>query len=181
MTIELYPTVRHEIDLRDEFKRLLIGDAWEIGKEQLYIYRRMRRDGNDQLVPCACKSETTDEGDRNYFCPYCFGEGFLWDEDWISGIRVRSRGARRRIDRVEIAEAGILHPEISYMYLNYLSSPTFHDRIIAPQIDPEGRAIWPIKISHYWTIDKADPLRSDYGRIEYWLLTIRERLLDQNL
>lgn len=173
----LYP-VSHEIDLRDELRRMFVGDAWEIGKEQLYIYRRMRRGEDDRLVPCSCNNPLSQEGDRHIFCPYCFGEGFLWDEHWISGIRVRSRGARRRVDRLDMEEAGLLHPEISYMYVNHLSSPTTQDKILAPQIDPEGRIQWPVKVSHYWAIEKADPLRGDGGRIEYWLLTLRERPVD---
>lgn len=179
MSLELYPT-RSEIDLRDELFRTLAGDGCEISKEQLYIYRRFRRDQDDQYIPCGCRNPVTLEGDQHSPCPFCFGEGILWDEHWVSGFRSRVRGTRRRVDRLEQLEAGILHPEVSFIYLPYQCVPTVKDVIIAPQIDTEGRPLWPIKVLHYWAIEKVDAFRSDCGRVEYWLLTVRERPLDKH-
>lgn len=177
MSLPLYP-VSHEIDFREEVRRSLCGDGWEVSKEQLFIYRRFRRDAMDARIPCACQDIVTLEGDQHSSCPYCFGEGFLWDEHWVSGFRSRARGPRRRIDRIEQVEPGILHPEISYIYLPYQCVPTVQDCLISPQIDVEGRPLWPIKAAHYWVIEKVDPMRSDRGRVEYWFLTVRERPLD---
>lgn len=174
----LYPR-RTEIDFRDEFNRLLFGDHWEIGKEQLYIYRRMRRDAQDKLISCVCQSKLTDEGEVHVTCPYCFGEGFLWDDAWVSGILLKHRTLRRRVERTVYEEFSVLHPDITFMYLVYTSIPTVDDKILAPQIDTSGQIVWPPKIINDWNIDKADPMRGDYGRVEYWFLTLRARSQDR--
>jgi len=178
--VDYYP--RHpsssEIDMRDELRRFLVGDDLEIPKEKKFILRRMRRNSLDQLVPCACLNSLTKEGDRDRFCPYCFGEGFLWDEEFISGVHVEARrGNRRKIQEPLLLEPVILDPMLSYLYLFYYVNPTIQDRIIAPQVDDAGRLVWPIKISQYWHIEAANPMWGENGRIDYWVLTIRENLV----
>lgn len=177
---ELYPRGA-EIDMRDEFMRTLLGDDWEKGKRQLFIYRRMRRDALEQLVPCVCLSDVTNEGDRDRFCPYCFGEGFLWDEEWVSGLHVLARrGGRRSVQKTIFEQWGMIDPSFSFMYLPYKVCPSQQDKIISPQITPEGEIIWPIEIMHYFRIDSADPVRNEHGRVELWSVTVRENLPGKN-
>jgi hypothetical protein len=180
--LDLYPHLHTEIDLRDELARTLDGDNWEIGKKQPLIYRRMRRDTADQILPCACLNRDTGEGSRDQFCPYCHGEGFLWDEEWIYGIKILPRlGMRRRMDTVESAEVGMMFPQFTFLALPYDASPTLQDRIISPQTDTEGQPTNPIKIRNYYYVEKADCMLGEHGRIEYWRLMLRNRLPEQPL
>jgi|WetSurMetagenome_2_1015567.scaffolds.fasta_scaffold61167_3 hypothetical protein len=178
--VELYPKNSiddREIDMRQEMKEALTGSLFDIPKEELFILRRMRRDDYDQLLPCVCISSTTNEGDKDRFCPYCFGEGFLWDEQFFSGLHMLARKAgRRRIQATMIWEPAIIDPSVSFMYVPYFVNPSQQDRIIAPQIDDEGKIVWPIRIYHYWRIDSTDPVRGNDGRIEFWSLTLRENM-----
>jgi hypothetical protein len=181
--LELYPNVRTEIDLRDELAQTINGSDYEISKGQLYILRRMRRvPDTDALIPCSCFNPQTKEGSSDVFCPYCHGEGHLWDEEWFNGIRIRNRRAMvGKNDSIDQAIAGYLYPELAYIYTAYDLCPTTHDRVIMAQMDVEGYTQWPVKIAHYYYIEKPDHKRSDEGRLEYWRLTIRERLAESTV
>ena len=73
-----------EVDLRQEFYEFLYGSATEVAKGRPGILRRMRNDDGGVLIPCPCVDEKTGEPDRDTVCPYCWGEGYLWDEEWIT-------------------------------------------------------------------------------------------------
>ena len=183
MIINLYPDTLTEIDLRAEMEHTIEGGDYETAKGQSYILRRMRRQaGNDLLIPCSCFNPNTKEGSSDVYCPYCHGEGHLWDEEWFRGIKIRNRmGTQGRIDSIMQELAGLIHPELSYIYTTYDLCPTMDDRIIMAQLDVEGNPQWPIKIGHYYFIEKSDFKRCDKGRLEYWRLTVRERLAESTV
>ena len=175
--IDLYPSSRTEIDLRDELERLFHGDSIEIPKARRLILRRMRLTDDEQLIPCACLNSETKEGDRDTPCPYCFGEGFLWDEEWTDIVIAFSRlGARKTAEGISQQAPGLLHPGRVYAYCQYHVNPTYRDRILLPQVDDNNQIMWPLKVRRYYYIEKTDALRADYGWLQYWRMTIRERI-----
>ncbi len=178
MSLNLYPDTRTEIDLRSELQQTIDGNAYEIAKGRMYILRRMRRvPGTDERIRCACFNPDTKEGSADVYCPYCHGEGHLWDEEWFKGLNIKNRMARQaRLDAIIQEITGQIYPGLSYIYTTYDICPTRHDRVITPQIDVQGNIQWPIKIAAYYYVEKPDHKRCDDGRIEYWRLTVRERL-----
>ena len=78
------PNIVDVVNLRDEFNNLVLGTEGETPISRPFILRRMRRDNDDQMIPCSCLDSLTREPDRDYLCPYCQGRGYLWDEELIS-------------------------------------------------------------------------------------------------
>lgn len=174
MTFNPYPHPNLEVDLREELHSLLYGSDCEIPKGQYYILRRMRHENIDgPLIPCVCKSKVTKEGDVDNFCPYCLSEGYLCDEEWVFGYKVRLR-LKRSMDGIIQGRSGFIWPEPVYLFLPHHINPCREDRVLAPQIDDAGEIIEPIKLLHYYQIQLVNPLRSDNGRIEFWQVGMRE-------
>jgi hypothetical protein len=174
MSFVPYPKSSLEVDLREELDSLLHGSDAEIPKGQYYILRRMRhQNGDGPLIPCPCQSKVTRESDVDDFCPYCLSEGYLCDEEWIFGYKVRLR-LKRSMDGIIQGKSGFIWPEPVYLFLPYNVNPCKEDRVLAPQIDDEGNIPEPFKISHYYQIQIVNPLRSDFGRIEFWQVGMRE-------
>lgn len=176
VTINPYAHNRKEIDIRDEFARTLWGDLCEIGKAQFLILRRMRRNQDDTLQPCTCMSKLTREGNKDKFCAYCQGEGYLWDEEWMPSIVIQPSGiARLRTEIVILEEPGLLHPDRRIIFVPYDIRPTVDDRILKPLINVEGDIVLPLRIMSYLWIHFVTPIRSDEGRIEFWRISAREQ------
>lgn len=172
-----YAGNRKEIDIRDEFARTLWGDLCEIGKAQILILRRMRRDTQGNLQPCTCIDPLTKEGNKDKFCTYCHGEGHLWDEEWMPCIVIQPSGiARLRTEVIEVVEAGLLHPDRRIIFTPYSARPTVDDRILKPLINVEGDIVLPLRITSYLWIHFVTAVRSDTGRIEFWRISAREQL-----
>jgi len=170
--LSLYPVISgaKEIDLRLEFRRFLYGHGREIPKGQRGLLRRMRRDDDGALVVCSCVDEITREPDKDTKCPYCLGEGYLWDEEWITFYKVivSSNEGLVRKDRKE--KAGVANIPYAFFYVEHHVDPTRYDKIVEVERDLDGSAAIPYRRTAVFDIATAQPFRSDRGRVEYWRL-----------
>lgn len=142
-----------EIDLREELHNLLFGASDETAKGRIGLLRRMRRDSNGNLVNCPCRDEITNEPDKDYFCRTCWGMGYLWDEETITYFK----------------DDDTMRKEEVYFYLEYTVEPSDEDYIILIVRDEDGVPEAPVgREGKVYKIIKAEPFRSDTGRIEYW-------------
>ena len=69
--------------MRAELRRTLCGAPDEVAKGKVGLLRKMREDGSGDLVRCPCRNQATTEPDRDFFCRYCHGMGYFWDEHKI--------------------------------------------------------------------------------------------------
>lgn len=189
MGTDLYPTARNaynlrrtqldnglwpvtsaskEIDLRTEFYRTLYGWRDEVAKGQIGLLRRMRTDSDGNLISCDCVDETTHEPDLDSPCSICGGEGFIWDEEWITyyAAAIGSHEGFGRKDRP--IEPGVERVPYKFFYFEYFVEPTNNDRVVELVRDTEGNLATPYRRSAIFPISYAEPFRSDNGRIEYW-------------
>lgn len=152
-----WPTITSsgkELDLREEFRKLLYGAIDEEAKGQIGMLRRMRRDANNNWIMCPCRNAITDEPDKDFVCRYCSGMGKLWDEREIVYY----------IDSDSMRKYG----EVLF-YLEYRIWPTDGDYIVPVMRDLEGTPTKPVTREYsIYKIKQAAPFRSDSGRIEYW-------------
>ena len=165
----IWPVARtgNEIDLREEFRRFLYGFGNEIPKGQVGILRRMRTDDNGDLVPCACIDDLTNEADRDTPCPYCAGEGYLWDEEWIVYYKMMVASHEGMVRKDKTAKPGISNIPYAFFYVEHDVIPTRKDKIVEVVRDVDGNVIRPYQREAVWTISTAESLKSDSGRIEY--------------
>lgn len=158
----LYRSVpsRKELDLRDEMHRLLYGATDEIAKGKVGLIRRMREDANGRKIQCPCRSKVTHEPDRDFFCRYCHGMGYFWDEHKIVYYKSDSSFSREEGQTREFDKA------MFYFEWNANMKPT--DYIVEVALDKEGRPLQPVQRLKIYDIMSSDPYRADYGRVEFW-------------
>ena len=166
-SINFYSGLRSEIDLRQELINMFDGKNPEIPKAQLALFRRMRRDSNEQLISCPCVDSLTKEPDKDRFCPVCHGEGFLWDEEVIQIYRTYEPLSS---NPDKLFKMGLINQESVVFFTRYDSNIKRQDKILLVQLDVEGNIISPYKRTMLFSIDFPWDYRSDNGRIEYWKL-----------
>lgn len=157
-----------EADLRHELNSMFFGDGYEVAKSNKVLFRRMRRSGNN-LIECPCVDKLTREPDIDIRCEYCRGEGYLWDEDWIS---VRSvivgSSTNKLVFKSQHLAAGELNSEVKVFFVQYSVQPTMYDRIVELYSDREGEPALPYRRHRAYRFQTVQPLRSDHGRIEFY-------------
>jgi hypothetical protein len=159
---------RKEIDLRKEFSDLLYGSPQETKKGRYGLLRKMRRDSNNKPIRCICRDPVTNEPDRDTFCRYCWGHGYYWDEGWF--VYYRNDQSFR------MTEGYYKEFEGDVFYSEYFLQVNPEDYIITVKLDQDGNVIIPVERETSFKILKADPFRSDNGRIEFYgIRTIEER------
>ena len=173
--MEYYPSNRSlEIDLREELNKTLYGSSNELAKGQFAILRRMRRkDGvsypisEENLQKCPCTENPDLEADRVVKCQWCYGERFLFDDEFIVTYRASKFNY---VDMERPKGYGNLAISLAFFYCEHTIMPSRFDKIIEPMIDYDGNVISPIEVKVKHNIEMADAFRSDNGRIEFWRL-----------
>jgi hypothetical protein len=166
----LYPTSSSgkELNLRTEFYRTLFGAVDEEAKGREGLLRKMRRDSDGNPIRCVCRDIVTDEPDKDYYCRYCLGMGYYWDEIKIIYFR-NDNSFRKREGKNEEFEG-------DDFFLQYDVEVTPADYIVTVILDTEGNPSSPITRNKFFKILSADSFRSDNGRIEFWRVrAIEER------
>jgi len=161
-----------ELDLRTEFHRFLFGSATEIPKGRIGILRRMRRDDDGNVVQCPCVSAITGEPDKDTPCNYCWTEGNLWDEEWITYYKMLASSHEGLVRKNQPHEPGVSNIPFVFFYLEYDVAPTRQDKIIEVARDVDGDIIVPYKRETIYPISICEDFRSDNGRVEYWRVAV---------
>jgi hypothetical protein len=171
----LYSTSRTEPDMRKELNATFDGVFPEIAKAQKIALRIMKKDDNNKLIPCACVDELTCEPDKDTFCPYCFGEGFYWEEILVDTYKVVIRSSVGLGTKEDIFAPGLINiPIVSFYFRSDIPINVVKDicpdKVVELETDTEGNLIRPYKRQRVYRIGTAIDFRSDHGKLEYWKL-----------
>ena len=166
VTYITYPR-RTEPDLRQELINTLDGKFPEIAKKQTAVLRRIRL----PLEECSCVDKLTHEPDLDYFCPFCFGEGNLWNEVFIDVYKVLLKGELGNALKEVIISPGLSNEPVAVFYIRSSVTIGEKDKVVELELDEEGDPIRPYRRRKIYRIGEAIDLRSDNGRREYWQLT----------
>ena len=156
-----------EIDLRAEFDTLIFGDSGHIPHGREFLLRKMRRDSDGELLPCVCRDSLTGEAGTERSCPYCLGEGYYWDESWITGYTTFVGSDGGLGSRVTFLRPGSLRADTRVFYFRYDTVINYSDKIVELQLDTEGDPIVPYKREAIYKPQTIVRHRSDRGRVEY--------------
>ena len=172
-------TTGSEPDMRRELANMFDGVDPEVPKAEVGLYRTMRRDADGNPTPCACVDIITKEPDKDRWCPFCWGEGYLWDEDEIQFYSVQIGLTVRNASKEHISEPGLINSPLVVFYIRYnvvIEFP-YIDKIIRLNNDVDGNPANPRKRKDIYRITAASPLRCDNGRLEYWkVFTYRDKV-----
>jgi hypothetical protein len=133
-----------------------------------YILRRIRRDSEQRPIRCSC-STTAQVLEPNPRCPFCLGEGFLWDESWTIGFS-RQRGQ----DGPTWTPGGSIKADYRVFYLRYDTAIRQGDKVVVPALDIEGRVLQPLRREVIYMPENVLEMRADGGRLEFYTVPCRE-------
>jgi hypothetical protein len=167
----IFPT---EPDMRKEMRNTIHGSYPEIAKGTYGLHRKMRKDSQGQLEKCPCVDPVTKEPDKDNFCPICYGEGYLWDENFIRFYWVRFVGdSIVPIDKQ--TKPGTMDVPSNTFYLEYNSTIETQDKLIEIDLDSEGKIVQPIKRINIWRPEEIIRFRADTGKLEFIkVITLKE-------
>lgn len=170
-----FENVSNELDLRLEMEAFLSGDRGETSKQSKFLIRRMRRDSNNDLIACACLNPLTKEPDQEHQCPFCLGEGYYWDEPaFVTGYKMPAE-AKSRLQAQRVAlQPGQIPVFNKIFFIRYDQPLHRDDKIIELKLDSEGRPTLPYKRNMIHRIESLIEYRSDFGRLEFYVLYVNE-------
>lgn len=167
------PKQGKELDLRAEFDKFVFGDSQNIPHGKWLLVRHMRRDANGKRLECTCLGNLS--RDPSPTCPYCLGEGFLWDEKWYLGYSMYIGPDGGMANKERFVPAGIVRVDDKVFYLRYDTPIKHGDKIIEPLLDTEGKIKVPYRRVAIYMIETLIDYRADNGRIEYWAAFCKEK------
>lgn len=151
------------INMRHEMINFLDGSIFEVSKSQRGVVRKIRLNDVGDPVLCPCVDNITREQDRDYFCPICLGERYLWDEKFIDFYKVQRGDA----NGLHSKEVGNIHTDINIFYLSYTANINKYDKLIEITLNLDGTVRYPIKRVDMWQITEIVELRLDFGKVEF--------------
>ncbi len=165
---------RSEVDVRQELVNTFLGVNPEISKAQTGLLRRVRRDSNDKVIPCACVDPVTKNWDKDRLCVYCMGAGVYWDETGIQFYRTLEGPDLKNALRDRLTAAGLINIPSVVFYIRYDAVLSRGDWIVELVLDVEGDPVIPRKRRRLFRINTAMDYRADNGRLEYWKIFAHE-------
>jgi len=164
------PNVVDVVDLRREFDNLVLGFQGETPIGRPFILRRMRRDSSENLVPCSCVHSLTKEPDRDFPCPYCLGNGHLFDEELVTAYKVvaSAPGGTNAAANFPKTKPGTMYLPSARFFLSYDVNPKKDDRIVEIELDSEGDPVTPYNRVRVYEFMLVRAMRADNGKIEFW-------------
>ena len=102
----------------------------------------------------------------------CWGEGYLWDEEWITCYKMLVSSQEGMVRKDSPNKPGISNTPFVFFYLEYSVMPTRYDKIVEVKLDAAGDISLPYIREATYPIATSEDFRSDNGRIEYWRVAV---------
>lgn len=162
-----------EIDLREWVDEIFYGTNGGTPHAHLALLRRMRRT-NGVEESCICKSNSIVR-EASPACPYCLGEGFYWDEQWVYVYSWHTTSESGLAKKFMSTGAGQVKADSKVFILDYRVDVDHLDKIIDVSLDKDGQPVIPYVRKDIWIPETIIELRSDNGRLEFWAVHCREK------
>lgn len=163
-----------EVDLRKEFDDLVFGGPTSISHGRTLLLRKTRRDEDNNPIVCPCVDELTGEPDTEKACPFCLGEGFMWDENWVIGYATYVGADGGQANRIRGLTPGTIRADHRIFYLRFDTEITYKDKIVEVKLDTEGDPVVPYVRDSIYKPQTIVRYRSDGGRVEYLAIYCNE-------
>lgn len=130
----------------------------------------MRRDSSDNLIACSCVHGLTKEPDRDFPCPYCYGSGWLFDEELVTAYMVvaSAPGGSNAASNFPKMASGTMYVPAARFFLSYDVNPKKDDRIVEIELDSAGDPVTPYNRIAVYEFMLVRAMRADNAKIEFW-------------
>lgn len=182
--MELYPDLTN-IDLREELAAILYGRVDIIAQGRGFILRQLTD------AKCVCW-DTTSGGSKTPNCRYCDGEGYYWTEQqftmWMaSGVAPVYKPGFLANGQYPQAQLGYTDPNRATAYCEYTVFPNYErytfpsnpapDKLYQLKVDSVGGTVVPLIRTAKWKILNVTPLFGDFGRVEFFELSLEKEIV----
>lgn len=157
-----------EPDMRQEFINTLDGNHPEIAKKQTGVIRQRQTNSSGDFISCSCVDSLTHEPNRDRYCPFCLGEGYIWDETLVTYYKVPIDSDVDNSTLNKLIGAGLINADLVVFYIRYNESVTRYDKIVELVVDIAGSPETPYQRKAIYKIERVWEYRSDNGKLEYF-------------
>lgn len=161
-----------EINLRSELDELFFGYKSGIKHGYLCLIRHLRRDSRNKPIACTCLNSITRDPDPD--CSYCYGEGYLFDEEWHWTYSTYGGADGGLVNKITPLPPGSVRVDYKVFYFRYDTEIYYGDKIVEVKIDSEGTLVSPTVRTAIYKPQTINKLRSDNSRIEFITVYCRE-------
>lgn len=173
------------IDLREEFHALLFGRVDFIAQGRPFILRQMTD------THCVCFDEVSG-GSKFPNCRYCNGEAYYWTETeytmWLAqGVAPIYKPGFLASGQYPMAAIGYTDPNRATCYCEYNVFPNYErytlpanqnlDKLYALKVNDDGSKHVPDVRLSKWKILNVVPLHGDFGRVEFFELSLAKEIV----
>ena len=181
MSNDFYPELA-SFDLREEFEKLLYGSYDGPPIYQTVMVRFI------QDEKCACFDANS--GSPDALCPWCNGEGFLFDEvlkdcyiarNWGNVLNPSSVIQRQNF----LGPYGYTDENRAMAYMDYKAFPRYerylkpehptYDKLYELKVDDNGELSYPLVRVAKWNMKSVTAHHGDWGRIEYFEIGLEKQ------
>ncbi len=152
-----------EINLRNELFATFFGSAIETPKAQKGLLRKIKFDNKGKPLLCPCVDKTTKEQDRDYYCPICLSERYIFNEMFLDFYKVQHSSDNSLISK----PYGLDNVHTGIIYTLYNANIGDYDKIVEVNLDLEGNLIYPLQRTDIWQITEIVPLRLDDAKMQF--------------
>lgn len=162
-----------ELIIHKELYDLLFTDTDCTPLQLPYIHRKFRRDSNFNRVRCpGCNEGTSGSKEGLIDCPYCKGEGYLWDDVLIQGWMF-DHSSSHNTSLGSPTEAG--YKVEGYKKLVTLSNHFVREKdyVYDPVLDENHKIIFPIQLDRKFICTYSEKYTSNGSDSQYSLCHLR--------
>jgi hypothetical protein len=173
------------IDLREELHAWLFGRVDLIPQGRPFILRQLTD------TKCVCW-DISSGGSKTPNCKYCSGEGYYWTETewtmWMAqGVAPIYKPGFLSNGQYPQAMLGYTDPNRGTCYCEYnvfsnyerytLPTNPAPDKLYALKVNNDGSEHTPLVRVSKWKIMNVVPLHGDFGRIDFFELTLEKEVI----
>lgn len=162
---------RPELILSNELSDLLFTDKDCSPIKSPFIHKKIRRDLSGNIIKCKC-TYLNGNASGDLTCPYCYGDGYLFDEVIIEGFTYKDNYLRERYNLKMDSLAGYNDHDPLMLVTSGNVSINKLDRIYSVELDSNGRINIPLNITHKYTVYFNTKMKASQEKLDYNLTVI---------
>lgn len=165
--------IKDDLQIDSELTDLLFHDKdWDEIRQPL-IHKRLRRDANLNPIKCPC---TTQNGFRegSLTCPYCYGDGYLFDEVIIEGFLYNFKYLPF-VSNMHYSNTPGRNDSRSFTLVTRAKDKVYiMDRIYVPKVNEDNKLAVPLLYTHKYTIYYTNTMKASQSELDFNISMLKD-------